>query len=363
MSTQKPCCTKPPGPSFSGLPEVGAAQYSGPFRGVNDSLEPSGFPERHAGKTALAGLQKVARTDLQDGVLGGHFLAIHLDRALLDQAICRGRARCQAGVLQDAHALGVELVRDQDDGYVNNFIIEAGTSGVDITNLRDYCSSPYYTVGIKRMSKDWFGDDLQRYIDTQPVYRIAPDGKMTIVTEDSVYPNGLCFSPDETRLYVVDTPSGVKTTHVYDIVDGQAVNGRLFFDAMPGYADGIRCDTEGNVWCGFSGGPGQDGVAVFADFFNIAAAADDHAAAPRVKARQRAASPDDDAASGKIRPRYHLHQGIERAKGLVVRDVFLRLGGHDEREFEVVSGVHAGGLSGLFSIARPYLNTPRTPRG
>src|SRR5712691_4415102 len=33
---------------------------------------------------------------------------------------------------------------------------------------------------------------------------------------------------------------------------------------MPGYADGIRCDTEGNVWCGFSGGPGQDGVAVFA---------------------------------------------------------------------------------------------------
>ena len=42
------------------------------------------------------------------------------------------------------------------------------------------------------------------------------------------------------------------------------MNGRLFFDAMPGYADGIRCDTEGNVWCGFSGGPGQDGVAVFA---------------------------------------------------------------------------------------------------
>ena len=48
------------------------------------------------------------------------------------------------------------------------------------------------------------------------------------------------------------------------VVDGKAVNGRLFFDAMPGYADGIRCDTEGNVWCGFSGGPGQDGVAVFA---------------------------------------------------------------------------------------------------
>ena len=78
-------------------------------------------------------------------------------------------------------------------------------------------------------------------------------------------PNGLCFSPDESRLYVVDTPGGVKTTHVYDVVDGfRLVNGNVFFDASPGYADGIRCDTEGNVWAGFSGGVGHDGVAVFA---------------------------------------------------------------------------------------------------
>jgi gluconolactonase len=77
-------------------------------------------------------------------------------------------------------------------------------------------------------------------------------------------PNGLAFSPDEKRLYVVDTPDGTRTTHVYDMVDGKAVNGRLFFDGTPGFADGIRCDTEGNVWCGFSGGEGQDGVAVFA---------------------------------------------------------------------------------------------------
>jgi gluconolactonase len=48
------------------------------------------------------------------------------------------------------------------------------------------------------------------------------------------------------------------------MVDGKPVNGRLFFDASPGFADGIRCDTEGNVWAGFSGGPGHDGVAVFA---------------------------------------------------------------------------------------------------
>ena len=99
------------------------------------------------------------------------------------------------------------------------------------------------------------------------VYRLDPaTATMTIAVGDMVRPNGLCFSPDETRLYVVDTPGmGPKSTRVYDIVDHgtRAVNGRVFFDGV-GWADGIRCDTEGNVWCGLSGGEGEDGVAVFA---------------------------------------------------------------------------------------------------
>ena len=99
------------------------------------------------------------------------------------------------------------------------------------------------------------------------VYRIdARTGQITVAVDDMERPNGLCFSPDETRLYVVDTPGAPKTTHVYDVVDDgtKLANGRLFFDATPGYADGIRCDTEGNVWAGFSGGEGEDGVAIFA---------------------------------------------------------------------------------------------------
>ena len=86
------------------------------------------------------------------------------------------------------------------------------------------------------------------------------------MVDDMERPNGLCFSPDESKLYVVDTPVGSKTVHVYNVVDQgtKLAAGRLFFDAMAGYADGIRCDTEGNLWCGFSGGEGQDGVAVFA---------------------------------------------------------------------------------------------------
>ncbi|MEA2788916.1 MAG: gluconolactonase, partial [Acetobacteraceae bacterium] len=99
------------------------------------------------------------------------------------------------------------------------------------------------------------------------VYRYDPHtATMTIAVGDMARPNGLCFSPDESRLYVVDTPGDrPKSTYVYNVVDNgtRAMDGRVFFDG-DGYADGIRCDTEGNVWCGFSGGPGQDGVAVFA---------------------------------------------------------------------------------------------------
>ena len=78
------------------------------------------------------------------------------------------------------------------------------------------------------------------------VYRLDPaTGALTIAVGDMERPNGLCFSPDESRLYVVDTPSGTRTTHVYDMVDGKAVNGRLFFDDTPGFADGIRVRHRG----------------------------------------------------------------------------------------------------------------------
>src|ERR1700758_3085868 len=66
------------------------------------------------------------------------------------------------------------------------------------------------------------------------VYRIDPrNGVITIAVGDMERPNGLAFSPDEKRLYVVDTPGGPKTVHVYDVVDdgARATSGRIFFDA------------------------------------------------------------------------------------------------------------------------------------
>jgi gluconolactonase len=101
------------------------------------------------------------------------------------------------------------------------------------------------------------GADLQKYLDVQPVFRVSPDGsEMEIVTTDFVYPNGLCFSPDEKILYV--NCSREKLIRAYDMKpDGSVGPGRLFHqytNTDPGNPDGLKCDQQGNVYCTGPGG-------------------------------------------------------------------------------------------------------------
>jgi gluconolactonase len=98
------------------------------------------------------------------------------------------------------------------------------------------------------------------------VYRIdGTTGVATVVTGDVNRPNGLCFSPDESKLYIVESGVTPRVIRVHDVVDGgrKLARGRVFIDAGTAIPDGLRCDTDGNLWCGFGGGEGQDGVAVF----------------------------------------------------------------------------------------------------
>jgi len=104
------------------------------------------------------------------------------------------------------------------------------------------------------------------------VYRLNPDtGEVTIVTDEPEKPNGLCFSPDYSRLYITDTGASHKPGHprrimVYDVIDAaRLANGRVFCDMGPALADGLRCDVDGNVWSSAGwAGEGHDGVHVFA---------------------------------------------------------------------------------------------------
>lgn len=88
------------------------------------------------------------------------------------------------------------------------------------------------------------------------VYRLDPsDGALTIVADDFDGPNGLCFSPDESRLYISDTgiqPSDEPVEHIrvfHVDGDGKTIrNGKFFYKSIPSNADGFRCDEDGNVW-------------------------------------------------------------------------------------------------------------------
>jgi gluconolactonase len=104
------------------------------------------------------------------------------------------------------------------------------------------------------------------------VYRLNPDtGEATVATDELEKPNGLCFSPDYAKLYIVDTGASHKPNHprhilVYNVVDNaRLTDGRLFCDMAPGTSDGIRCDIDGNLWASAGwAGDGYDGVHIFA---------------------------------------------------------------------------------------------------
>jgi gluconolactonase len=100
------------------------------------------------------------------------------------------------------------------------------------------------------------------------VYRVDPKtGKLDLVAADFGQPNGICFSPDYQKLYVIDS-GDAKDIRVFDVVDGRRLrNGRLFSkmvtDKGSGIADGMRADVDGNLWVGAGWvGPGYDGVHV-----------------------------------------------------------------------------------------------------
>jgi gluconolactonase len=89
----------------------------------------------------------------------------------------------------------------------------------------------------------------------QAVYRVDPKtAAIEKVNDDGDQPNGLCFSPDYKKLYLVDTGAPLNI-RVFD-VDGKSLrNGKVFVvlklpDGGRSYADGIRADEAGNIWCG-----------------------------------------------------------------------------------------------------------------
>ncbi|HWA79205.1 MAG TPA: SMP-30/gluconolactonase/LRE family protein [Acetobacteraceae bacterium] len=99
------------------------------------------------------------------------------------------------------------------------------------------------------------------------LYRLEPEtGEASVVAADVIAPNGLCFSPDEKLLYVVESRSNPRHILAFDVsaCGKQLSNKRILIDAGPdGTPDGMRCDVDGNIWAGWGMTESLDGVRIF----------------------------------------------------------------------------------------------------
>ena len=103
----------------------------------------------------------------------------------------------------------------------------------------------------------WIGVGRPLELDFQGVFRLDPKtGELTLASREFTSPNGLCFSPDERRMYVADTPE--HCIYSFDVTaDGRLANRRLLADTSyegVGGPDGLKIDSLGNLYCAAQGG-------------------------------------------------------------------------------------------------------------
>jgi gluconolactonase len=115
--------------------------------------------------------------------------------------------------------------------------------------------SLWFTDPLFGINGEWEGSRAKPEQATTNVYRIDASGKISAVLSDLVNPNGLAFSPDEKKLYVVEwkgTPN--RSIWSYDVgADGATLTNKtkLIDAADQGALDGFKVDRDGNLWCGW----------------------------------------------------------------------------------------------------------------
>lgn len=112
----------------------------------------------------------------------------------------------------------------------------------------------WFTDPLFGINGEWEGARAKPEQETTNVYRIGTDGLLSAVITDIVNPNGLAFSPDEKKLYVVEwkgTPN--RSIWSFDVEDdGTLSNKTKLIDAADyGALDGFKVDRDGNLWCGW----------------------------------------------------------------------------------------------------------------
>jgi len=177
----------------------------------------------------------------------------------------------QGRLITCQHA-GRRVVRTEFDGRIvivaDRYEGKRFNSPNDVVVASDdsiWFTDPSYGIG-----GNYEGLRAEQEQTTQNVYRVdARTGEVSMVVDDFTQPNGLAFSPDERKLYIVDsglTHGGAAHIRVFDVDGGKLNNGRIFAEGFaPGFTDGMRVDIEGNVWTSMGwADPNEDGVRCFA---------------------------------------------------------------------------------------------------
>lgn len=186
-------------------------------------------------------------------------------RAPSDHA--NGNTRDRAGRLVTCEHLTRRVTRTEYDGEIT--VLAEEFDGKRLNSPNDVVTksdgSVWFSDPIYGIMGNYIGRRAESELPTG-IYRIDPDtGEVALLDDALEGPNGLAFSPDESRLYVNDTSSQPCRIYAFDVTDGgrALTNRRVLLDAPDGMPDGVRVDVRGNLWVAWGvTTTGNDGVRV-----------------------------------------------------------------------------------------------------
>lgn len=168
-----------------------------------------------------------------------------------------GNTRDREGRLVSCEHGGRRVIRTEADGRIT--VIADHFEGKRLNSPND--------LVVKSDGSIWFTDPSYGILSNYEGYRAEPEqpvrgvyrvdghtGAITRVIDDFGMPNGLAFSPDESKLYVADSAAshyadGAKHLRVFDVHDdGTVSGGNVHYTIDVGHPDGFRLDADGNIW-------------------------------------------------------------------------------------------------------------------
>ena len=211
------------------------------------------FPNDSAGKPGYLLVSDIPNNRLMKFDEATNRFTVHKE----DVNYANGNTRDRQGrLITCEHSVTRRVVRTEKDGRMStladSFEGKRLNAPNDVVVKSD--DTVWFTDPLFGINGEWEGTRAKSEQATTNVYRLGRDGKLTAVITDLLNPNGLAFSPDEKKLYVVEwrgTPN--RSIWSYDVgADGTLAGKTKLIDAADqGALDGFKVDRDGNLWCGW----------------------------------------------------------------------------------------------------------------